>query len=196
MKFFSVSDVEKENYKILSGSIVPRPIAWITTLQENKVVNAAPFSYFNIVSAQPPLLSVSVRYDTRDQKDTSRNIFREKEFVVHIISEEAMMKANKTSKRLGRDESELLYAELESVESVNVKTPGLKIAKIRFECVYETHIHFETTDLIIGRIVGYHIDEEVFDNGKILLEKLKPVSRLSGSRYGLIGEIIYIPKED
>lgn len=162
MKFLCVSDVEKENYKILSGSILPRPIAWITTVQENGKVNAAPFSYFNIVSAQPPLLSVSVRYDTDDQKDTSRNIFREKEFVVHIISEDAMMKANKTSKSMGKNESELSYAGLESVESVNVNTPGLKIAKVRLECVYETHMKFETTDLIIGRVVGYHIDDEVF----------------------------------
>ena len=195
MKFLCVSDVEKENYKILSGSILPRPIAWITTVQENGKVNAAPFSYFNIVSAQPPLLSVSVRYDTDDQKDTSRNIFREKEFVVHIISEDAMMKANKTSKSMGKNESELSYAGLESVESVNVNTPGLKIAKVRLECVYETHMKFETTDLIIGRVVGYHIDDEVFDNGKIRLDKLKPVSRLSGSRYGLIGDIVHVQKE-
>jgi len=195
MKFLSVSDVEKENYKILSGSILPRPIAWITTIQENGKVNAAPFSYFNIVSAQPPLLSVSVRYDGDNQKDTSRNIFREKEFVVHIISEDAMMKANKTSKPMDKNESELAYAGLESVESVNVKTPGLKIAKVRLECVYETHMKFETTDLIIGRVVGYHVDDEVFDNGKIRLDKLKPVSRLSGSRYGLVGDIIHVPKE-
>lgn len=195
MRYLSVSDVEKENYKLLSGSIVPRPIAWITTLQENGKVNAAPFSYFNIVSAQPPLLSVSIRYDTKDQKDTSRNIFREKEFVVHIISEDSVLEANMTSKSMGKEESELEYANLESIESVNVKTPGLKIAKVRIECVYETHIHFESTDLIIGRVVGYHIDNDVFDNGKIKLDKLKPVSRLSGSRYGTIGDIIHVPKE-
>jgi flavin reductase (DIM6/NTAB) family NADH-FMN oxidoreductase RutF len=195
MRYLSVSDVEKENYKLLSGSIVPRPIAWITTLQENGKVNAAPFSYFNIVSAQPPLLSVSIRYDTKDQKDTSRNIFREKEFVVHIISEDSVLEANMTSKSMGKEESELEYTNLESIESVNVKTPGLKIAKVRIECVYETHIHFESTDLIIGRVVGYHIDDDVFDNGKIKLDKLKPVSRLSGSRYGTIGDIIHVPKE-
>jgi flavin reductase (DIM6/NTAB) family NADH-FMN oxidoreductase RutF len=70
----------KENKKLLSGSIAPRPIALISTLQENNKLNMAPFSYFNIVSGEPPMISVSVRYDTNDQKDTSLNIFRNKEF--------------------------------------------------------------------------------------------------------------------
>lgn len=195
MLFLKASEVEKENYKLMSGAILPRPIAWITTLQENGKVNAAPFSYFNIVSAQPPLLSVSIRYDTDDQKDTSRNIFRNKEFVVHIISEEYMEQANKTSKPLPNTESELEYASLTQVPSKLIKTPGLKESKIRLECVYETHLNLETTDLIIGRVVGFHIEEELFSNGKINLEKLRPVSRLSGSRYGLIGDIKHVAKE-
>ena len=195
MLFLKASEVEKENYKLMSGAILPRPIAWITTLQENGKVNVAPFSYFNIVSAQPPLLSVSIRYDTDNQKDTSRNIFRNKEFVVHIISEEYMEQANKTSKPLSNIESELDYASLTQVPSKLIKTPGLKESKIRLECVYETHLKLETTDLIIGRVVGFHIEEELFSNGKIDLEKLRPVSRLSGSRYGLIGEIKHVPKE-
>lgn len=195
MKFISVSDVEKENYKLLSGSILPRPIAWISTLQENKKMNIAPFSYFNIVSSSPPLISVSVRYDTSTQKDTSRNILRDKEFVVHIISKEYVEQANQTSISLSSTESEVEYANLHPVESKHVKVPGIKEAKIRLECVLEQHIPFETTDLIIGRVVGYWVDEDIFFDGKINLEKLNPVSRLSGARYGMIGEIIHIKKE-
>lgn len=195
MKYISVSDVEKENYKILSGSILPRPIAWVTTLQENKKVNIAPFSYFNIVSSSPPLVSISVRYDTDSQKDTSRNILRDKEFVVHIISKDYIKEANKTSISLGQTESELDYAGLNPVESKHVKVPGIKESKIRLECVLEKHVPFETTDLIIGRVLGYWIDEDIFFDGKINLEKLEPVSRLSGSRYGLVGDIIHMKKE-
>jgi flavin reductase (DIM6/NTAB) family NADH-FMN oxidoreductase RutF len=194
MKFISVSEVEKENYKILSGSILPRPIAFVSTLQENGKVNLAPFSYFNIVSSSPPLLSISVRYDTSKQKDTSRNIFRDKEFVVHIISEEFLKKANKTSISLSEEESELDYAGFKAVQSKHLKVPGIKEARIRLECRYETHLSFETTDLIIGRVVGYWIEDDIFYDGKIDLEKLKPVSRLSGSRYGLLGEIIPLAK--
>lgn len=195
MKFLNASEIEKENYKLLSGAIVPRPIALVTTLQENGKVNAAPFSYFSIVSAKPPLLSISVRYDTKDQKDTSRNIFRNKEFVVHIISEDFMEQANKTSRSMSSDESELEYAALNTITSTIVKTPGIKEAKIRMECVYETHLKFETTDLIIGRVVGFHVDEEVYHDGKIDFDKLKPVSRLPGSKYALLGKIIDMPKE-
>ena len=182
----------KENKKLLSGSIAPRPIALISTLQENNKLNMAPFSYFNIVSGEPPMISVSVRYDTDNQKDTSLNILREKEFVVHIISREFLEKANETSTSLGRDESEVEYADLTSIPSISIKTPGIKEAKVRFECEYATHLHFEHTDLIIGRVVTYHINEEVYDNGKIKLDKLQPVSRLSGARYGMIGEIIQL----
>jgi flavin reductase (DIM6/NTAB) family NADH-FMN oxidoreductase RutF len=195
MAFMKASTVEKENYKLLSGSISPRPIALITTLQENKKVNVAPFSYFNIVSAKPSLLSVSIRYDTDVQKDTSRNIFRDKEFVVHIISESFMMDANKTSKSLKPDESELSISNLHTVPSVLVKPPGIKEAKIRLECVYETHLAFENTDLIIGRVVGFHIDDDLLQNGKIDVLKLNPVARLAGSRYTTLGKIIHVPKE-
>lgn len=181
---------EGASRKLLSGSIVPRPIALISTLQENKKVNMAPFSWFNMVSGEPPMISVSVRYDTDRQKDTSRNIIREKEFVVHIISHDFLEKANKTSTSLGRDESEVEYANLTIVDSSSIKTPGIKEAKVRFECEYVQHLELESSDLIIGRVKTFHLNEEVYENGKINLEKLSPVSRLSGKRYGLIGEII------
>lgn len=179
-----------ETRKLLSGSILPRPIALISTLQENKKVNMAPFSYFNIVSGTPPLISVSVRYDTANQKDTSRNIFREKEFVLHIISRDFLEKANMTSTSLSSEESEVEYAGLTEVDSTSIETPGIKEAKVRFECKYVKHVELDSTDLIIGKVKTFHIDESVYDNGKIKLEELNPVSRLSGKRYGLIGEII------
>lgn len=178
--------------KLLSGSILPRPIALISTLQENKKVNVAPFSYFNIVSGEPPMISVSVRYDTDIQKDTSRNILRNKEFVVHIISEDYLMKADKTSTSLGRDESELEYAGLTEVQSTTISTPGIKESKVRLECELVTHVPFDKTDLIIGKVLTFHIADEIYQDGKIDLLKLNPVSRLSGKRYNLVGEIITV----
>ena len=186
-----VKDItSQESRKLLSGSILPRPIALISTLQDNNKINVAPFSYFTIVSAEPPMISVSVRYDTDTQKDTSRNILRNKEFVVHIISPNYLEQANETSASLSREESELELAGLTAVESTSIKTPGILEAKVRFECEYVTHVPFEKNDLIIGRVKTFHIDEQIYDNGKILIEELNPVSRLSGARYGLIGDII------
>lgn len=194
-KVIKASDLsERENFKLLTGSILPRPIALTSTLQENGKVNMAPFSYFNIVTANPPLISISVRYDTDTQKDTSRNIFRNKEFVVHIITKDYLTKANETSLSLSREESEVEYAGLTLAESTFIKTPGIKEAKVRLECTYNTHLHFEHTDLIIGNVVGYHIDEDLLDDGKIDIEALNPISRLSGGRYGEIGTITPLAK--
>ena len=178
--------------KLLSGSVVPRPIALITSLQANGKTNMAPFSWFNIVSGSPPLLSVSIRYDDDKQKDTSRNILREKEFVVHIISYDFLEKADKTSINLGPNESELNYAHFELIESSLIKTPGVKEAKIRMECQYIHHLNLGSSDLIIGKVVSFHIDNRIYLDGKISFEELKPVARLSGKRYGLINEIISI----
>jgi flavin reductase (DIM6/NTAB) family NADH-FMN oxidoreductase RutF len=181
---------ERENKKLLSGTILPRPIALVSTTQENGKLNMAPFSYFNIVSASPPMVSISVRYDEDKQKDTSRNILRNKEFVVHIITPDYMKKANETAINLGPDESEVAYAGLTEVNSSSIKTKGIQESKVRLECIYVTHVAFDKTDLIIGEVTTYHIDESIYDNGKIKVETLNPVSRLSGSRFSLIGEII------
>ena len=181
---------ENASRKLLSGSILPRPIALISTLQENGKVNVAPFSWFNIVNGEPPMISVSVRYDTEKQKDTSRNIMRNKEFVVHIISEDYLEKANKTSISLSPYESELEFANLTRVDSSSIKTPGIMESKVRLECQLETYVSLEKADLIIGKVITFHIDEEIYDNGKIDLLKLNPVSRLSGKRYSLVGKII------
>lgn len=184
------NQTERENKKLLSGTILPRPIALVSTTQENGKINMAPFSYFNIVSAMPPMVSISVRYDEDIQKDTSRNILRTKEFVVHIISPDYMEKANETAINLSADESEVEYAGLTPVKSTSIKTMGISESKVRLECKYVTHVAFDKTDLIIGEVVTFHIDESIYDQGKIKVEALNPVSRLSGSRFSLIGDII------
>lgn len=185
---------ERDNYKLLTGSIIPRPVAWVTTLAENGKINAAPFSYFNIVTADPPMISVSVQRKQGSRKDTSRNAVREGEFVVHIGDELSVEKLNITAASLPPDESELEHAGLTPVPSDNVRVPGIAEAKIRMECVLEQAIPLGGTpdspaaDLLIGRVVRFHIDESLLDQGRILAEALKPVSRLAGSHYAKLGE--------
>src|SRR5690625_7407996 len=97
---------ERENYKILTGSVIPRPIAFITTLSEDGVLNAAPFSYFNIVSSNPPLLSISVERSEGKMKDTTRNIMYRKEYVIHIVDKNIVHNMNKTrseERRVGKE---------------------------------------------------------------------------------------------
>jgi len=185
---------ERDNYKLLTGSIVPRPVAWVTTLAGNGKVNAAPFSYFNIVTADPPMISVSVQRKEGIPKDTARNAVRESEFVVHIGDELSVGKLNVTAASLPPDESELELAGLTAVPSDGVRVPGIAEAKIRMECVLEQALPLggkpgsPAADLLIGRVVRFHIDDGLLDQGRILAEALKPVSRLAGSHYAKLGE--------
>src|SRR3954462_3459680 len=88
---------ERDNYKFLIGSIVPRPIAFVTTQSKDGVLNGAPFSYFNIVTSNPPMISLSIQRNGGRIKDTARNIFENKEFVVYIVDEDNVAKINETA---------------------------------------------------------------------------------------------------
>jgi flavin reductase (DIM6/NTAB) family NADH-FMN oxidoreductase RutF len=185
---------ERENYKLLIGSIIPRPIAFVTTLSKEGVLNAAPFSYFSIVASQPPLISVSIQRKQGVMKDTSRNAIDIGAFVVHIVDESTVEAVNQTAANLPSNESEVTLAGLTPIASELVLVPGIQQSKIRMECLLEQAIplggiqSLPGCDLIIGRVVRFHIADDVYENGNIIVEKLNPVSRLAGSYYATIGK--------
>ncbi|WP_444559050.1 flavin reductase family protein [Bacillus stercoris] len=186
----------KDTYKLLSGTVIPRPIAFVTTLSSGGTVNAAPFSFYNVVSSDPPLLSISVNRAGGRQKDTARNAVENGEFVVHVSDEDIIEDINETAANLEPDESELTRTSLHPVESNAVSVPGIQEARVRFECTLERHITINndqgvtTADLLIGRVVCFHLDEKVYDaeKGYILTDELKPASRLAGNHYAKLGE--------
>jgi flavin reductase (DIM6/NTAB) family NADH-FMN oxidoreductase RutF len=190
---------ERENYKFLIGSIIPRPIAFVTTKSKDGTINGAPFSYFNIVSANPPLISLSVQRSNGKQKDTARNIKEIKEFVVHIVDQQNVEKVNQTAANLPPDQSEVELANLTLVNSKKISVPGVEEAKIRFECKLEQFLELgrkdsPSCDLIIGEIVQFHIEDEIYENGRIDPVGLAAVSRLAGNEYANIGEIFTIER--
>ena len=192
---------ERENYKFLIGTIIPRPIAFVTSINEDGVVNAAPFSFFNIVSSNPPMLSVSVQRKAGEQKDTAHNITTNKQFVVHIVDEDIVNEVNKTAANLAAHESEIAQTSLTLVDSVRINVPAVKEAKVRFECELVEHLPLggdgeqAGCDLLIGRIVQYHIDEELRDdNGYINPHVLNAMSRLAGNDYATIGQLLTIAR--
>ncbi|BAM46779.1 flavin reductase family protein [Amphibacillus xylanus] len=193
---------ERQNYKFLIGTVIPRPIAFVTSISEDGVVNGAPFSYFNVVSSNPPMISVAVQRKAGQMKDTARNIVKQKEFVIHIVDHENVEKVNETAANLPHDESELTRANLTTVPSKKVTVPGVKEAKVRFECVLEQAIELGENDevgvdLLIGKIVHYHIDESIYQSDqRIDADKLAAVSRLAGNNYAKIGEIFEIERPD
>jgi flavin reductase (DIM6/NTAB) family NADH-FMN oxidoreductase RutF len=192
----------KENYKFLTGSIIPRPIAFVSTLSTDGVLNAAPFSYFNALTSNPPLIAISIGRKKGVQKDTSRNAEALGEFVVHIPDETYIEAVNITAANLGPEESEVDLAELTAVDSVKVKVPGIAEAKIRMECVVEQILPLggtpdqPATDLLIGRVVHYHIAEELYSDGRIDAEKLRPVGRLAGTNYAKLGETFSLDRPE
>lgn len=191
---------KQENYKFLIGAIIPRPIAFITTQSKEGVVNGAPFSFFNIVSANPPMISVSIQRLNGRVKDTTRNISVSKEFVVHIVDTDNVGKINETAANLPPEESEIIRAGLTLVDSTIVKVPAVKESKIRFECELEQMLTLGGNgeevgcDLIIGKIVKFHIDESIYNEGRIDLDGLGAVSRLAGNDYAKIGEVFTLER--
>ncbi|PCK19650.1 hypothetical protein CEY02_16695 [Bacillus pumilus] len=186
---------QKEAYKLLSGSIVPRPIAFMTSLSKENVVNAAPFSFFNVISGDPPLIAVSIGRRQGEMKDTAKHITDRGEFVIHVSDEALIEDINETAATLPEEESELDRTRLHQVKSSVVTVPGIKEARIRFECLLEKHLIFQneegeiTVDHIIGRVVCAHLDESVYDaeKGYISTDVLKPVARLAGNDYVCLG---------
>ena len=189
---------ERDNYKLLVGSIIPRPIAFVTTQSEEGVVNGAPFSYFNIVSSNPPMVSVSIQRPTGERKDTARNIYGNGEFVVHIVDRDNVGKVNETAASLPPSESEVDMAGLTKVPSTRVSVPGVKESKIRMECQLVESVPFggdgPGSDLFIGKIVQFHVDEAIYENGRIDPRGLDAVSRLAGSSYAAIGDIFSLER--
>ncbi|MCO7176531.1 flavin reductase family protein [Sporolactobacillus kofuensis] len=184
----------RENYKFLTGSIIPRPVAFVTTESAEGVLNAAPFSYFTIITDQPPMISVSVQRFNGAMKDTSRNAIEKGEFVVHISDESYIDQINNTAKPLSSNESEVEDSGLTPVNSIKVSVQGVKEANIRLECVLERALELGGTDgnpscdLLIGRVVYYHIREDLYEHGRINATGLKPISRLAGSTYAKLGD--------
>lgn len=128
-------------------------------------------------------------------KDTTRNILSQQAIVVYSVEKETLKDVNETARFLGPNESELPYTQFHTTPSSVISVRGLLEPKVRFECILEKHVTFSsndivTTDLIIGRIVKYHIDESIYEQGRINIEKLEPISRLAGSNYSTLGEII------
>ncbi len=190
---------QKENYKLLIGSIIPRPIALVTTESDDNVLNIAPFSFFNVVSSDPPILSIAVQRVNGEMKDTARNIIQNKEAVVHIVDTDNVRDANQTAAMLSHEESELERTNFETVDSVEVSVKGLKQSKVRFEAVLYDDIVIEKdgqpiSDLLLLEVKYYHFDERIYDDGYINKEELKAVSRLAGNDYAEIGHTFTIER--
>lgn len=190
---------QRENYKLLIGSIIPRPVTVVSTQSADGIVNIAPFSFFNIVSSEPVILSLAIQRKGGELKDTARNLLATKEAVVHILDQTNVQEANKTAALLPADQSELTVSGFTTTTSKTIAVPGLKEANVRLETTLHQHVpikkdHQTTADLLLLEVVGYQIAEDVYQDGKIDPRALQAVSRLAGNSYATIGEIFDIKR--
>jgi flavin reductase (DIM6/NTAB) family NADH-FMN oxidoreductase RutF len=142
---------------------------------------------------------LAIQRNSGRQKDTARNIIESKEFVVHIVDEQNVEKVNMTAASLPPDQSEIELAKLTPVDSVKISVPGVKEAKIRMECSLEHSIELggmdsPGCDFIIGKVVQFHIESDIYENGRIDPRGLAAVSRLAGTNYAKIGEMFAIER--
>ena len=187
-------------YKLLTGSIIPRPIGWVSTVDENGINNLAPFSYFNMVGDDPPHLIFSTRRDNDANKDTLNNILSTKQFVVNMVTEEVVEQMNSTSQKFAADVDEFQFVGVTPVASLKIKPMRVQESLVNFECELVHHYFLENHKhggacVMIGKIVMMHFDDSILlENHKINLETYKPVARLAGSNYSKIGEIFSIKR--
>lgn len=192
---------EREVYKLLTGTIVPRPIAFVTSLSENGVLNGAPFSYFSIVSTEPPVISISIQRKNGVMKDTARNILWKKEFVIHGVDQTNLIAMNETSASLSPEESEIDAGGFRVLNSTKITVSGIGESKVRLECILYDHLEIglegnTTADLILGKVVYAHLSEEIHEKGRIRMDAYDPVARLAGPNYSTLGKIIQLERPE
>jgi len=180
----------QETHKLMIGSIIPRPIAFVSTQSNNGKNNVAPFSYFNGVCSKPPtiMFAPARRGWDGEEKDTLINIRDTEEFVVNIVSESFAEKMVMCATDFGSDVDEFEISGLTPTNSQKIKPPRVGEAKISFECKLNQIVEIGDGTagsgfLVIGTVVLFHIDDDVYDNGRILLDKLQPLGRLAGNWY-------------
>lgn len=189
------------SYKLLTGTVIPRPIGWISSINENGTANLAPFSYFNAVCDNPPCVMFSIGKSNGINKDTLNNVLKTKQFVVNMVSVELLEQMNITAQNLPSNESEFDAAGLTKIESTKVSPPLVDGVPIAMECEMIHHYTIENEDnggatIIIGKVVLFHFEDDILlENYKINTEIYKPMARLSGSGYMKVSHGISMKRE-
>ena len=190
----------QDRYKLLIGSIVPRPIGFISTISPSGISNLAPFSFFNGVCSEPMtvLFCPVIRGSDGQEKDTLKNIKATKEFVVNIVSEEIAEKMNQCSAEYPYGVDEFKESGLTPSPSKMVKPLLVKEAKINMECKLLHLVEIGNKPgggtVVIGEVVYFHVREDIYKDGKIILSELKPVGRLGGTEYCRVTDNFSLPR--
>lgn len=188
-------------YKILTGSILPRPIGWISSIDLDERPNLAPFSFFNVVCSNPPtlLFCPMIRGVDSSPKDTLNNVRQTGEFVVNIVTEDLLKAMNDTSIEAPSEFNEFEFAGLTLSPSVTVRPPRVLESPIHFECKVNQILDINNApgggSIVIGTITHIHAEERVMlGTDKINLTALQPIGRLMGAAYCRVEQVVELDR--
>lgn len=182
----------QQTYKLLTGVVVPRPIAWICSQSLSGVLNLAPFSAFTFVSNKPPMIGVNIGRKGAVMKDTGRNILANQEYVVHIADASLIKELHESSEEYPPEVSEVQTLGLQTVRSDFISVPRLTAPPVAMECRLHQSIPFGDTgsEFMVGEVLAFHIRDDLLRDFKIDSVELNPVCRLGGPHYALLGEVV------
>jgi len=173
-------------YELLTMLVVPRPIAWVSTLAVDGTPNIAPHSYFNIMSNAPPV----VHFTSAGEKDTLRNVRSTGEFVINIVSRDLLEHMNLTAADFPAHEDEFDWANLDQTPSSVVKVPRVARARAAMECTLRQVLEIGNGRMAFGDVVRIHTDDDLWVDGEIPPERLDAVGRLGGSAYQVLDGVV------
>lgn len=189
----------QQNYHHLVGGIIPRPIAWISTVSKTGITNLAPYSFFTVASCNPPvLLYTQITPRSGKDKDTLANILETESCVVNIVSAQLLEKMNATSESFPPEISEFSTTGIESCASQFVAAPGVAASKIRYECSLREVIHVSSKpsggSVVLLNVVGIYIDNNLLVESKVSHDLIDAVGKLDGDWYTYTRENVAIAR--
>lgn len=180
----------REAYLLLTSLVVPRPIAWVSSVSGAGAANLAPHSYYNIASSHPPI----VHFTSSGVKDTLRNVRATGEFVVNVVSADLLEMMNATAADFPPGEDEAAYLGVELAPSETVRPPRVAGARAALECRLHSELSIGNGNMVFGEVTRAHVAEDVWRDGRVAADPLEPVGRLSGSGYTLVDEVVTLTR--
>jgi flavin reductase (DIM6/NTAB) family NADH-FMN oxidoreductase RutF len=190
---------DRDAYRLLISTVIPRPIAWVSSLGADGSLNLAPFSFFNVINGTPPIVLISVGSRRGQKKDTLRNVEETGEFVVNMVSMDLVDAMNQSSGEWDYEVSEFEMAQLETAASIDVKPPRVAAAKAAMEAkltrILPLDVEGGSSTLIFGQVVRIHLDETILrPDGLVDADLLQPVARLGGPEYAALGKVFSLDR--
>ena len=189
--FYNPESGHKLPHDPFKAIVAPRPIGWISSIDKEKNVNLAPYSFFNAISDNPPMVMFSItgiKKNENSLKDTLKNITDTKCFVVNIVSKELLNQMNETSGNYSKETDEFILSKLEKSNCVNIDVPRVKKSPASLECKLYKIVELPglRNNMVLGKVIGVHIDDKYLQKGILDVLTFNPVARMGYKDYTMI----------